>query len=468
MKKLVSALLALSLMVTGVFAAAVPEFLTKQYTNYTADYSISMSFDNSDEVADLLGELEIPETVNNFVDLKALLKSLFTQEGKMSLQADMSSDYEKIKIGITSENQQSIDINKNLNVAYNMKLGMWMNMDLSDANAPVFDIIYSHPMMNKYLKISAAEVLDEQTVMLFKTIFNKEVIESISEKGMELFSKYATIKTAGTRCTITMDNDGFTAYFDEVMAFAMEMMMPAELEYNPYEEFPSIKGWQVLGKDGIKMVYSLKGKNIAATDITTDISVDIAQIYNTLMGEEWPFEAAGRLDFTVKESAKISRVGTTKVSFPVLNDSNTILLEDLMPDYSTGYEDYEEYEPAPEYPVGYVGGRAEWVPIVDGEMYMPLRAVLEKAYEDSVSLSYDNGVITAESEYFPGFDKLVVTAGSDKVYAGDTEYTVGAVIVENGTTYVNRNFFCEVFGWRLSSATYNFTNGIFSYNYITY
>ncbi len=465
MKKLVSAIIAISLMITGVFAAAVPEFLTKQYPNYTADYTFSVSFNNSEEVTALLEELEIPDVVNTFVDLKALLKSLFTYEGKMALQADMSSNYEKIKIGITSENQQSIDINQNLNVAYNMKLGMWMNMDLSNENAPVFDIVYSHPIMNKYLKISADDVLDEQTVSLFKTMFNKDFIESISKKGVELFAKYATIKISGTRCIITMDNDAFTSYFDEVMTFVSETMIPEELEYNPYAEFPSLKGWQILGEDGIKLVYSLKGKTITSADVTTDISLDIAQIYTAFTGSEWPFEATGRLDFTFDESAKISRVGTTKVSFPVLTDENTVLLEDLIPDYNT---QYEEYEPKPEYPVGYMYGKTDWVPIVDGKMYVPLRDVLEKAYGDSISINYDNGVITAQSEYFPGFDKFVITAGSDKAYAGNAEYTVGTVIVENGTTYVDSNLFCEIFGWYLSNSSYDFRNGTFSYNYYTY
>ena len=368
MKKLLSAIIALSLMVTGVFAAAVPEFLTKQYTNYSADYSFSVSFDNSEEIVALMEELEIPDEVNNFVDLKALVKSLFAYEGKMTLQADMSSDYEKIKIGLTGENQQSIDINKNLNVAYNMKLGMWMNMDFSDENTPVFEIIYSHPMLNKYLKISAADVLGEQDMAMLKAVYNKEFIETLSKKGAELFAKYATIKLSGTRCTITMDNDAFTSYFDEVLAFAAETMFPEELEYNPYEMFPSIKGWQVLGKDGIKMVYSLRGTTIVSEDVTVDISLDIAQVYAAILGGEWPFEATGKLDFTVDMSTKISKVGTTKVSFPVLTDENTLLLEDLMPDYSNSYKDYEEYEPAPEYPKYYVGGRVAGLPVIDGEV----------------------------------------------------------------------------------------------------
>ena len=50
MTSLTSIILALILSVTSVFASAqIPDFLTEQLTNYTADYTVSISFDNSEE-----------------------------------------------------------------------------------------------------------------------------------------------------------------------------------------------------------------------------------------------------------------------------------------------------------------------------------------------------------------------------------------------------------------------------------
>lgn len=462
MKRLVSILIAISLMITGVFAAAVPEFLTKQYNNYTADYTVSLSFDNSKEVINLLKELEIPDTINTYVDLEALLESLLAYEETIKLQADISSNYEKIKIGITAEAKQNINVNKNLNVAYNMKAGMWMNIDLSNENEPVFDIIYSHPLMNKYLKISASDIMEQQSMDMIKSIYNKEFIESISKTSMELFAKYATIKGSGTRYTVTMDNDGMTSYLDEIIALVSDVMVSEDTTYNPYAIVPSLKGLQILGKDGIETVYSLKGKNIASAKVTADISVDIAQIYTLISGFEWPYESSGKLDFTLEAKTDVSRIGTTKVSFPTLTDENTVLLEDIMPSYN-----YDDYEPEPLYPKSYIYGYEAYLPIVDGMAYVPLRSILEKAYRDSVTISYDNGVITAESEYFTEFDKVVITVGSDTVYADDKEYTGYATIVENGTTYINPYFFRDVFGWT-GSIEYNFMNREFIFNYFAH
>lgn len=466
MKKILSTLLAVLLMLQSVAFAdtSIPDFLTEVYTNYTADYSISMTFDSSADIVALLEELEMPEEVSYYVDMKALLQTMLSYEGKMKLQADIDDNYEKIQMALTSESIHSIDVNSNLNVGVNAKLGMWLNMDFSNGENPVFDLVYSHPFLNKYLKISSADILDEESIALFKAVFKKEYIEPINKKAAELFTRYATIQSTGNKHTITMDNDSFTAYMDELMPYILGMMATVTGEEVDMSVFPSMKGQQLLGEGGLECTVTVQDGHAVMEEIKMDIELDISKLYTDATGEECEYNAKGKLDFTVEETVNISKIGSTTVEFPVLTAENSFTMADLEPDYSD--IEYEE-EYTPEYPVWLVWGESQTLPIIDGEIYVPLRRTLESAYEHSVVIDYANRVVTAKSEYFPEFGTLTLTIGSDKVYTDGTEHTIGNAFLIDNTTYVNSKLFCDVFGWELSSVQHDLMEDIYSYTFRT-
>lgn len=465
MKKITSIVIAMLIMITTVFAdAQIPDFLKEIYTNYTADYSISVEFESSEGVYALLEKLEMPKEVSYYVDVKSLLKTLLSYDGKMLLQADFDENYEKMKLALTSESEHNIVFNSNLNVGVDAKMGMWMNVDLSDAENPVFDIIYSQPFMNKYLKISSTEIFEEEDAAVLKEVFNKEYIEAISKTAVELFSKHAEIKGSGSKYTAKLDNEALTSYIDELMLCVSDMINPiaGEEELDLYSQIPTTKGWQLLGKDGIQCVYTLSGGKISAQEVKADISIDIPTIYNAITGEEWTFDPIGTLDFTIDVSADVSKIGNTKVEFPVLTEGNSVSMQDLMPDYT-----YEEFEEETVYPLWYVSESCSTLPVVDGEIYVPLRQTLEAAYEQNTAIDYNNGVVTVTSEYFTDFNTLTVTVGSDVAYADDTTYTIGNVLLIDGTTYVNNKLFSDIFGWEFTYAEHNLMTNEYHYTFYT-
>ena len=465
MKKLVSLLLAVMIMTANVFANAdLPAFLTETYNNYTADYSISMTFDNSEKIIALLEEIEMPEQISYFVDMKTLLKSLLTYDGKMNLQADFSENYDKIKLALTTESTQLVNVNSNLNASINQKAGMWMNMDLSDAENPIFDIIYSHPFLNKYFTLTSDDMFSyaPEAIDMLKSMFNKEYMDSINKLSTDLFAKYATINGSGNKYTVTMDNDGLTALIDELM-LNMQTFMPITDKSISDVEFPSVKGWQLLGEDGIECVYTLKSGKLSSEKATADISIALDQIYTAITGEEWTYTSADTLDFTIEVSANVSKIGSTKVEIPVLTEENSFTISDM-----ESAESYPEEEaPVTEYPAWYVDGYCNDLPIVDGEIYVPLRQTIESAYAETAKIDYNNGVVTISSEYFPGFNTLTMTIGTDKVYADNAEYAVGNIFTIDGSTYVNNKLFSEILGWELTYAQYDLVNDEYSYGFWT-
>jgi len=465
MKKIFSLLLVTVMLFTTVFAnAGIPDFLTESYTNYTADYKITMTFDNCEEIMALLEEVEMPEEINTFVDIKALLQSLFSYSETMKLQADISDDFDKVKMALTTEGVHEINFNSNLNIGIGSKMGMWLDIDISDVENPVIDMIYSHPYLNKYLVINAADFLEDspEAFEMMKVTYNKEFMDYIKTVSSEMLMKYATIKSRGNQYTLTIDNEGFTALADEIIGYISQMVKQNMGEAAEDFEIPSIKNWKLLGEEGITCVYTLRGRKLTSEKTTMDFSLELDQIYETLDGGEWEYVSADTIDFTVEVSAEITNIGRTKVDFPELNEENSVTLDDLEPDY----EYYEEYEEFPEYPNWYISvGELKHLPVIDGEVYVPLRATLEAAYDEEAKIDYNNGVITVKCKYFPGFETLTMTVDTDKIYAGESEYSFGKVFTIDGSTYVNSALFTDVFGWRFTNATHSIIADTYYYSF---
>ncbi len=465
MKKIVAFILMFMMSMT-VANAAEPDFLYDVYNNYTAASELSVSFESSDDIAALLEEMDIPEEISNFADIKSLLKSLFTLNTKMNIQADISEDYKEIKLALTSDGSQKIDFNKNLNINVNTKTGMWININLKEEK---YEIIYSLPAMNKYFKIDVSELItnEEEKQVMFEslnTVFNKDYIEELQKISAELIKKHADIKISGTKCIIKIDNDALIKMINDLIPIVFESInetLPEDARFN--EEIPHFEGIKILDDEGITYTYSLLSGKVSKIDMKTDISINISEIAESF-GEPWMFNSKGILDFKIESSTKISKINKTKVTFPSLTKDNSISLKDLMPAQEETPSDFE-YEP--EYPNYYISISTEKLIITEDDIYVPLRATFENAYGDTVQIGYDSGVITVSSEHFDGFDTLKVSAGSDKAYLDAVEYQIDKVIVQNGISYISTEAFEKLFGWETAGAYHDILENIYTYSFFT-
>ncbi len=476
MKKLLTLVLASLLLITNVFAAAdIPEFMQKEYNNYTASYKISMTFDNAQSIVAFLEEVEMPEQIEYFVDLKTLLKTLLSCDGEMFLQADMSEDFKKIKLALTTEEKYYIEPNSNLDITINSKEGLWLNIDLTKEGNEVFEMIVLSPIQNKYLKMDLAQYLAQEEMDMLKSVFSKEYIESISKPLVESLYKYVKFEGSGSKYTMTLDNEGFSQYCADI--FGMMAQISASSQEMTQEEmimmaaFTEIfKNMKFLGDDGLVCEYTLDGMNIIHESSRADIEMDISKMFELLTGQAWQYENRLSLDFTFSTDCDISKVGSTTVEFPVLTEENSFTLEDVMPspvpddDY---YYEEDGWVEEPEYPYWYVGEECQYLPVVNGQIYVPLRQTLEAAYENTVTIDYNKGVINVSSKYFPGGQNLKMTVGESTVYFGEFPFETGEILLVGGTTYVPAKLFCEGFGWELVYAGYSLIDGYYYYEFYT-
>ncbi len=450
MKKFFALLVVFTMIFASVgVSAKVPDFMLETPLNYTADYTISMDFESGEDIAALLNEIEIPEEVSVFVDISTLLNGLLSMDAAMHFEASMSQDYSTIEASITADTMQTVDVNKNLNVSANSKMGMWIKMNL---NANELTVIYSMPVMNKYLKLDVASLMDEEEAAeMFdgvKKLLDKANIDRINQETTSIMCKYADIDLKATKCTVKFTNKAFVDMLEELIPTITEMtesMNPYEADADMSFDMPSLDGLELLGDKGLTYTYYLSGKKINRCEMEADVSASVANIYTLVTGEPWQYSSKGRMDIKMKCDTVISKYGKTKPEFPVLTEENTFDFAEQMMTYGDDiyYEEYEDYV----YP--YAWSFAENFVYEEGRYYIPLRYTLEDAFGDKVAIDYNDGKVTVNLSD-PGLGTYIeFNVGSNIVHIDGASYDIGMVKVVDGSVYVSTDFFTDVLAWEL-------------------
>lgn len=459
MKKIMVLFMAMFMLVSVTAYGAEPEFFTEMYPNYTSESSVKIRFENSEELAALINEIDFNDEIENYVNLKSLLKSLLSADTETVVQIDMSDDMKVMKAAITSESSQFIEVNGNLSADVKAKTGIWVDADFSNSDNPSFKIIYSQPFMNKYLVVDLHEVMGDEFdefSSIIEVFINPELVKEVNTTVAKAINKYADVKSYYGKCVINIDNDALLNIAEDMLKYYSESL-PDEIASEINEiDFSGIK---VLGKDGIQSTYMLKKGKISTVTTYMDIEIDIKSICEKIMGYELEIESQGTLDFSVEIKQNVKNIGKTKVAFPELTDENSVTFHEL---YGYDYE-YEE-----EYPLYSVYSECDYLPVIDGETYVPLRQTVEEAYADTALITYEKGTITLASENFKDFSTLSLKVGSDKAVSETEVYSIKPPVVINGVSYVATSFFTDVFRWEYGGATYDVLNEKYYYDFYTY
>lgn len=467
MKRIISILISLLLITTSAFASgSIPEELMKTPENFTAVYNISVSIDDNSDIRSLIEEMiSVENSQGSLISAGFLnfLSAMFEYNDTINVQADISSDYKKIKLSLTNSNVLNSVVSSNLNYTVKSKAGLWADIDLTNEEAPKLDVIYLPPTSDKYCYFNAGEYITKEDLDSFNTFFDFSEYQQRKDEISQLLYNNSKIEKTRTGYKLSLNNDNFVTFIKEMVA--------ADYGYNEEiaEEISKMfQNVQLLGKNGITSTYTITNGQISYAETKADISVNISGIVMAMEGE-WPYKASGIINMQLSEKATFTKIGTTVVEFPALNEKNSISLNKMIeeemnmrdPDF-----DYGDYEI--EYPYSYAGANCDKLPMVNGDYYIPFRAVLEDGYDETVSISYQEGVISASSEYFPEFKSLTMTIGDDKVYIDGAERAVGTVMLVDGVTYVNTRLFTDVFGWELCDMTHDMLDNSYTVGFWTY
>lgn len=460
MKKLLAILVCVVIfMTTGVYAASdVPAVLYDSPENYTAAYSISIKVEDNADIRNLLHELmNTDDSMESYImgDVLGILTALFDYNGQINVQANISGDYKKIKLAVTANEMLSSVVSANMNYKINSKAGIWADIDFSNASAPKADIILLSPMADKYYYANVGNYITAEDVNSINDFFGIAYNEQTKKELAKLLFDDSVIEKTKTGYKVSMSNNDF---------IGMTNKLAASMTGIPGPVLPD--GIKVLGKEGMQAEYVLENGYVKSSAVTADFSMDISSIVKAI-GEEWPFKASGIINVKISEKADFTKIGATTVEYPAITDTNSICLNSVIEAETQEDEYYYEDDYEMDYPWGYVSSYGEGFVNVDGGYYVPLRSVLEDAYDDTVNIGYDNGFITINCEHFTKFSTLSLSIGSDKVLVDGVESCIGEVKLIDGVTYVNTKLFTDIFGWNITSIYHELIENTYDFNFGT-
>ncbi len=478
MKKIISLLLCCVMLLSGTLASAANlDFLTNgALLRYAGNDTVTVEFEMSSGFLNEIAERFVGVDAALFVDIAGIIKGIAEQSQTAKIAVKVSEDYKRMEVSLEAETVNDIPFNQNLDVTVRTRMGMWLDLDCTDAANPQCKLIYSTPQMNKYIVIDLFDTPSlyadaqerEEVIALFGAICNRDVMQDLTEKARALIEKHATISEENLIYTIHFDNEAFCGYLADVVClyvdfYALEgMLEPTEADTIKLTVLTALPQLKLLGEDGYTMVYSVtKKRTVQKVTMDADIDFSLKDIFNTF--EEvtggWPLESDGRISMRVREELKVTLSGNSVyVTYPELTAENSINYADLFPEPEMiePDEEYVEYEPT--YPNFYISVCTDKTVLKhNGTYYFPLRAVMDRAYSAEYAIDYvHGGPITLTS---PWFETVQIEVGKDYALVGGEQIPIGEVILHEGsTTYVSRSFFEKVFAWQLLSVTHDIEN----------
>ena len=437
-----------------VFASDLP-FFDKDYTSYeeTVTYSATL---NKDIKIDLDGENSVFKGIENFVDIDALIKSVFDSTSTLTGKMNVSPDYRKGKIYAGGKTVVPLKINKNLSVTSDANTDVWMEYDFTDAANPTFKMVQNNPVYNKFvvydiydlLKEEGGEYADVFTAVMAK-IMSKETMDAYKKAYVDLLVKYADIKRSGRNYTIAIDDAALKSIIKESVTNLTSYLKtflvngnyvsPEEFDeaYNEaapviYKALETMQEIKILGDGGIVLKVTTDSRDyISEAEMTAHLCINVYEIMEKCGVDVSAYNKDnGIIDVTFKIKTTVTKAGAdVKIDLPVLTKENSFSIADLY----NAYPDYPaEKNECYHYDWGYVYHQGLPI-IIDGKFYPHLRDIAESVGFAKCDIVYENGNITLMRPDWVNcgnYKTATFKVGDNTVYLDGNAYNVSLPAIE--------------------------------------
>lgn len=454
--------------------------ISKMNGNYEAQMELTMSVDKPFEVLDVLGEFLEGELGNGQqflglpANLRTLVESVFDTTSKIDVKASVSKDYKKMAVEMSGSSTVPLKFGENLKNTTEMNQKMWMELDFSDINKPVYRMIQLNPLLgDKYVVMDMGEILGEEMKTfagLMNIMLSNDGINLLKAKMTDSIKEHAKIAGKGSNIKLVFDDkatkrfllDAFDAVSNLIKAFGGDKLSAAGLDADMLdvetirEIFTPVKDISIFGDEGI--VYDITVKNGLVSTENVKFSIDL-NLYDVICAFDPDAAAEGffldkensNIAFSVSANCKYKSVNKdVAINFPTLTKENSVNLADsLVSAMPEPAENLEMYDFPQYYSVVAYGYPIE----LDGKDYIPVRDLFSAYGVADEDITWDNGTIYVKSngacEYF---DEISFVCGEAKAKLNGAEILLDDFIVNiKGKTCVSADFVEKVLGGKVTS-----------------
>jgi len=471
MKRIFCLLLVLMMCVSTVAFADDYDFFSTSYNSYEADISVTMTVNEPMTVLNLISQIS---GVDNFVNLQMLAESLCNSKTTGVIKVNSNTDYTKAKMSYEILEVVPVDINRNFKLTAEMKLGMWLEWDITDELNPKFNYIIQQPLTDKYISLDLVEILESEGVSApnfissIRGYLQKDYIDSLNLKITDIWRNNSVLTKSGNRVTITLtddqlenviadfmdfmveefdDNEDYNLLYDGETGYISEILPSSEdvkeffSEYNLFDDTALVLEYTKTPTGALK-----------TSSMCINMDIDMKKALEEMGVTD--FDGGDNLKFSVRSDVNYKSLNShVNVEFPAISEEDIISFKDFFfPEYELVYEWDTEYCYHDEEDYLYV----DYIPAAKDSFYVPVKDVIDYGdsygYDYKLSVNGDEAVLT-EASGKDVFSEVKMTIGSNEINVDGKVFTLSnPVIMSDGLLYVDTDALKNIFGFEIGYA----------------
>lgn len=441
MKKIISLLLSVMLMSTTVFASTAEEIAelyekSMLLRSASAEMVMETELNKPLDILDTIPQEDISDEAD--IDLKMIVESLTEAKTTMKYDTYISEDYKKMQLAMSMEYDIPIQMNSEFALAAWTKLGMWMDLDVTDENNPVVKIIYKIPFMKKYMVMDMSENYKSSPEML--AVFDKDKLKEINDKAVEILTQNAEISKRGNEYTLKFTDETAKQYIYDILNLSAQIMPEETASDEEFTEMISVvkefcDNITVFGQNGLTMKFTKNSSGyITAEEVDAHISINVYDILTRFSTSTAGLDRdKAFIDMTFKTAATVTDHNKVTPVLPVITEDNSEIVPVI------GGIDIEGglYNNAPSAPI-----------FKDNIVYYPVE---EMALQCGLEQAFDG-------------TKLTLKDGDNVFTVSNDEFEIPEIIMEDAGVYCTENVLNR-FNMYVYSVRYVFDENSFTFSY---
>lgn len=334
MKKIISLLLSVMLMSTTVFASTAEEIAelyekSRLLRSASAKLVMETELNRPLDILDTIPQEDISDDTD--IDFKLLFESLTEAKTTMEYETYVSEDNKKIQIAMSMEFDVPVKLNSEFAVEAWTKLGMWMDLDVTDENNPVVKVIYKVPFMKKYMVMDMSESYKSNPEML--SVFDNEKMKEINDKAVEILTKNADISKKGNEYTLKFTDQTAKQYIFDCFDLSNAIMPEQAVSNKEFKEaLLAVKDFcdniPVFGQNGLVMKLKKNSSGyITAEETEAHICLNVYDILTHFSQSTKGLERdKAFIDMTFKTTATVTNHNKVTPQLPIITEENSEIL----------------------------------------------------------------------------------------------------------------------------------------------
>ncbi|MBQ3124428.1 MAG: hypothetical protein IJC09_03260 [Clostridia bacterium] len=350
----------------------------------------------------------IPADEDFDVDYSMLIGDLIKSKATIECAFNVSEDYKKIQMSISTACDIPVHINDGLKFDAYAKSGIWYNYDVTDAQNPVFTVISKSPIEPYY------EFFDliKESGMDFSSVINADVIKDAIDGLVTAIENNADITRTAKGYTVNFDDAGFAGFIRDCAGMAETYITDDDIK-EALKEVSVYNNFDVIGEDGITLQITKNANgNITAYAEKVHIDFNLFDLLASIgMSTDGLERDKSQIDITFEAVSEISGHNRTTVAIPELTKDNSRHMYEYH--YGEGYY-YPEKSPVFE----------------DNKIYYPMNEIIELC---------EIGIVIDGNKVISG-DAVFECDQTQLIMVDDEPYVTEDVLEFIGLSYVDVNY----------------------------